>query len=394
MKALVVCLVLFAVACGGDSTGPKAGSVTGVFGDNDSLPTGGTLSVGFTVLNGSGFPLKGAKVTWIVAPVSAATVSPPSQTSDSIGNVSTRVTAGSSIGAFTVTASVSGLAPIDFHLKTVDPCNYAAVYHLGDTVAAALSRTDCRVVVGSNFYFYDFYTMELAAGQQSIRINEVSSRIDPYVELYRSTGVLELVGWDDDIQPGVIQTSQLDVILGSGGSFVIGATSFDPDTTGSYTLISKVRPTTVAGCQDVWMTPGATITDTIRSTDCADTSANYSDRLFMFMLASEVIKVAERSTAVNPRLKLYNANFVAQRFDSVAANDDSTAGNTNAFISYSVPADGWYLLLVGTSAPSETGEYTLTFSPSAGPTARKSSGVNRVLRVLPSGTFRGWKTHS
>ena len=72
MKALVVCLVLFAVACGGDSTGPKAGSVTGVFGDNDSLPTGGTLSVGFTVLNGSGFPLKGAKVTWIVAPVRSA----------------------------------------------------------------------------------------------------------------------------------------------------------------------------------------------------------------------------------------------------------------------------------------------------------------------------------
>ncbi|OLC09229.1 MAG: hypothetical protein AUH41_05865 [Gemmatimonadetes bacterium 13_1_40CM_66_11] len=363
MKALVVCLFVFAVACGGDSTGPKAASVTGVFGDNDSVLTGGTLRIGFTVLSGDGFPLKGAKITWTVAPISAATISPTTQTSDSIGNVSTIVLAGSSIGAFTVTATVSGLAPIDFHLKALDPCHY-----------------------------YDFYQLTLPAGQQSIRINELSTRIDPYVEVYRSTG--ELLGWDDDIQPGVIQTSQFDVILGSGGPYVIGATSYDPDTTGAYTLIAKPRPTTVAGCQDTWMTPGATITDTIRATDCADSLKNYSDIIFMYMQASEVIRVAERSSVVNPLLKLYNANFAAQRFDSVAANDDSASGNPNAYIAYTVPANGWYLLQIGTATPADTGEYTLAFSANTGPSAPNSRGAARVLRVLPSGTFRGWKTHS
>src|SRR6266496_1877139 len=75
-----------ALACGGDSTGPKAASVTGLFGDNDSVLTGGTLSVGFTILNTQGFPLKGAKVSWTVAPVSAAAVDQPSQTTNIVAN--------------------------------------------------------------------------------------------------------------------------------------------------------------------------------------------------------------------------------------------------------------------------------------------------------------------
>ncbi len=381
-----------ALACGGDSTGPKAGSITGIFGDNDSVLTGGTLSVGFTVLNADGFPLRGAQVSWAVAPVAAATVNPTTQTSDSLGNVVTVVRAGSSVGAFTVTASVNGVTPIAFHLKTLDPCGYALVYSFGDTVSGALAQTDCRIFNGSLFYFYDFYKVTLPAGQQSIRINELSSQVDPYVEFYQATG--PLVGWDDDIQPGVIQTSQFDVILGSGGSYVIGATSYDPDTTGTYKLIAKTRPTTLAGCQDAWMTPGAAITDTIRTTDCADTSNSYSDIIYMFMQAAESINVAERSSAVNPLLKLYHANFSLQRFDSVAANDDSASGNPNAFISYLVPADGWYLLKIGTAAPNQTGEYTLAFSASGGPSAPPRQGASRVLRVLPSGTFRGWKRHS
>jgi len=381
-----------AVACGGDSLGPKVGSITGMFGDNDSVLTGGTLSIGFTVLDGQGYPLKGAKVTWTVTPTTAASINPTAQTSDSIGNVSTVVRAGSAVASFTVSASLNGVAPVDFHLKSIDPCHYSTVLTLGDTVTGALSTTDCRVYAGPVFYFYDYYQLNLPPGQQSIRINEFSNRIDPYVEFYRSTG--ELLGWNDDIQPGVIQTSQFDVILGSGGSFVVAATSFDPDTTGTYTLIAKPRPTTLSGCHDAWMTPGATITDTIRSTDCADSLMNYSDIIYMYMQASEVIRVAERSSVVNPRLKLYNANFAAQRFDSVAANDDSASGNPNAYIAYTVPANGWYLLQIGTAAPADTGEYTLAFDANTGPTAPQSRGAARVLRVLPSGTFRGWKKHS
>jgi hypothetical protein len=396
VKALFVGIgTILLVACGGDSTGPKAASVTGIFGDNDSTLTGGTLSVGFTVLDPGGLPLRGARVTWKVTPTAAALVNPSSQTSDSSGAIATAVRVGSTVGPFTVTASVNGVAPIDFHLKALDPCLYLAPYAFGDTVLGSIARTDCRIVINNQPYYYDYYRMDLPAGQQSIRIKEASSgslKIDPYVELYRSTG--PLVGWDDDIDAGVNQTSQLDVILGSGGSYVIAATSFDPDTTGPYTLTASTRPTTLAACQDAWMTPGATLTDTIRSTDCVDSGPAYSDIIFTYAHTADVIEVAERSTSVNPLLTLYHANFQLQRFDSVAANDDSVSGNPNAFISYAVPGDGWYLLQIGTATPGEIGEYTLAFSATGTLAARKSGPVDQLLPVLPSRTFRGWKKHS
>lgn len=395
MKSLTVWVLVLALACSTDTTGPKAGSVTGVFGDNGSAITGDTVSIGFTVLGGNGFPLRGVTVTWTVAPAAAATV-PPTQTSDTTGGVRALVTFGTTVGAFTVTAAVNGVAPIAFHLTALDPCKYSAPYALGDTVYGRLTRTDCRLASGTSHYYYDFYQLNLPPGQHSLRINEASSganKIDPYVELYRQTG--ELLGWNDDIQPGVIQTSQLDVILGDGGAFVIGATSYDPDTIGPYLLTAAPRPTTLAGCQDAWMTPGATIVDTIRSTDCADTSGRYSDIIYMYMQAGQFIKVAERSTVVNPMLTLYNANFALQRFDSVAANDDSASGNPNAYISYAVPANGWYLLKIGTAAAHDTGEYTLAFSAATtGPTAKKSSAADRFLPLLPRGAFRGWKKPS
>jgi hypothetical protein len=398
MKKCAVGLLGVLVACGGsDSTGPKAASVTGVFGDNGSVLTGGTLPVGFTVLGADGFPARGVRVTWAVSPTTAATVN-ATQTSDSAGAIATSVIVGATVGPFTVTATPNGVAPITFHLTALDPCKYSVSYALGDSVNASLSRTDCQVNAGTATYFYDFYQMTLPAGQQSIRINEASNganKIDPYVEFYRPTG--ELLGWDDDIQAGVIQTSQFDVVLGDGGSYIIGATSYDPDTTGPYILTSHPRATTLSGCQDAWMTPGATIIDTIRTSDCQDSTLHYSDIIYMFMQANQVIRVAERSTVVNPLLRLYWANVAARRFDSVAANDDSATGNPNAYIAYTVPANGWYLLQMGTAAANDTGEYTLAFDANTtGPSAprtsvRATSPLDRVMPFLPRGTFRGWK---
>ncbi|HUC40396.1 MAG TPA: hypothetical protein VMR92_06150, partial [Gemmatimonadales bacterium] len=65
----------------------------------------------------------------------------------------------------------------------------------------------------------------------------------------------------------------------------------------------------------------------------------------------------------------------------------------NAYISYTVPANGWYLLQIGAAAVADSGEYTLVFS-ATGPSARKSPTVGRLLRTLPRGAFRGWKKHN
>src|SRR5258706_1522470 len=83
--ALTAALGAAAACGGGDSTGPAAGSITGIFGDSDSMFTGGTINIGFTVLGSDGFPLKGARITWTLAPATAATITPATQTSDTPG---------------------------------------------------------------------------------------------------------------------------------------------------------------------------------------------------------------------------------------------------------------------------------------------------------------------
>ncbi len=387
--------------CGGDSTGngPQAASVTGVAGDNQSGPTGSALAfpLSFIALDGSGHPVQGVQVSWSASPTGAATFNPSTGTTDATGSASTAVTLGSVVGSITIQAAVTGVQDVVYHVTALNPCDALNPYALGDTVNGALTHADCRITQGNLSFRYDFYELDLPDGQQSIRIKEAptgtgSSQFDPYVELFLRSGAL--TGWDDDIQNGVIQTSQLDIILGTGGQYVIGATSFDADTVGPYQLTSSTRPANVSGCRDVWMTPGATFTDTIRANDCADSTSRFADIIYMYMQPNQAIRIAERSTVINPLLQLYTANFQTQRFDSVAANDDSVSGNTNAYLSYTVPSttSRWYLLVIGTAAPNDTGEYTLTFSPLA-PSSRQSAPRDRMLPVLPSGTFRGWKRH-
>ncbi len=381
--ALTVALGTAAACGGGDSTGPAAGSITGIFGDSDSMFTGGTINIGFTVLNSDGFPLKGARVTWALAPATAATITPATQTSDTAGAVAASVHVGNVVGAFTASAAVNGVAPVVFHLKALDPCGFATNYVIGDTISGALARTDCKI----SGFFYDFYAFDLPAGQNSIRINMTSTAFDAYVELF-SNATGNLLGSDDDIQAGVIQNSQLDIILGEGGSYIIGANSFDQDTVGAYKLWVEPRATSLVNCQDAWISGAVTITDTVRTTDCSLNGA-YLDRIFLRAKGGAVFNFIERSTAMNPLLKLYVANFSTQTFDSVAANDDSSAGNADAYVTYTVPGDGVYQLRVGTATAGDTGQYTLVSAPVGQASARRSQSLNEILRFYPR--VKGWK---
>ena len=381
--ALTVALGAAGACGGGDSTGPAAGSITGIFGDSDSVFTGGTINIGFTVLSSDGFPLKGARVTWTLAPATAATITPATQTSDTAGGVVASVHIGSLLGAFTASAAVNGVAPVVFHLKALDPCGFATTYVVGDTISGALARTDCKF----SGFFYDFYAFDLPAGQNSIRINMTSTAFDAYVELF-SNATGNLLGSDDDIQAGVIQNSQLDIILGEGGSYIVGANSYDQDTVGAYTMWVEPRATSIANCQDAWISGPVTITDTVRTTDCVLNGA-YLDRIYLWAKGGAVLNFIERSPAMNPLLKLYVANFSTQTFDSVAANDDSSAGNADAYVTYTVPGDGVYQLRVGTATAGDTGQYTLVSAPIGQVSARGSHSLNEILRFYPR--VKGWK---
>ena len=376
---VVLAGALAAIAACGDSTGsgPQAASVTGVAGDSQTAPTGATLGfpLSLVALGSGGQPAQGVHVTWSVTPGGAALFNPPSSTTDVNGVASTTATLGSFVGSITMHAAVPGVADVLYHATALDPCTYLAPYTFGQTINAALAPGDCNYLNAG--WFYDFYPVDLPVGQQSIRIRMSSGTFDTWVDFFSAAG--PLFGFDDDEVLGQVQNSQLDIIL-PGGSYVIGANSFDQLTTGAYTLSTETRPAAMNGCRQVWVARGVTVNDSLTAADCADSAVtpHHYDVARIQLVQGTVLTIAEHSTAINPSLALYRVTDLTNYARSlVAQNDDSSAGNQAAFIQFTVAVTGPYDIVIGSSAGGETGAYTFDVSASTTLSPRTAAPIVR-----------------
>src|ERR1700752_1960596 len=368
------------LACGGDSSGPGAASVTGVAGDNQSGSKGTSLPVplSFTALGSDGLPVAGVTVTWSATPTGAAAFAPTSGPTDANGIASANVVLGTTIGTITMQASLNGVSPVVFHATVLDPCETFTSYTLGQAVAGTLTTLDCL----RQAWYYDYNRVDLPPGQQSLRFSMRGSGNldDTFLDLY--TADRQIAAFDDDSilgQQGA-RSSQLGIILPGDTSYVLGANSFDQFVTGNYILSSETRTTMMNGCRQVWVMRGVTVTDSIKATDCPDSSATtkYYDVARITVFGPSVLTLRMSSTTLNPSLSLYQLNPATYARTQVAANDDSLAGtSTNAFIQYSVPANNFYDIIIGTNAGGETGAYTLEVysSPTLSPRMAGSPGV-------------------
>lgn len=376
MKRWVVGMAALGLACGGDSSGPSAASVTGVAGDNQSAPKGQSLPVplSFTALGTDGLPIEGVTVTWSATPTGAAAFAPTSGPTNANGVASTNVVLGTTLGTITMQATLNGVSPVVYHATVLDPCAAAAIYTLGDTVTGTLTTFDCL----RSQWYYDYYSVDLAPGQQSLRfkMRGVGAFDDPFLDLY--TANLGILAFDDDSilgQAGA-RNSQIDIILPGDTSYILGANSFDPFTTGTYTLSSETRTTMMNGCRQVWVVRGVTVTDSVKTTDCADTSAitKYYDVARIVVLAPSVITLRMTSADLNPLLALYQLNPSTYARALVQSNDDSAgAATTTAFIQYSVTTNNFYDIIIGTSTGGETGAYTFEVASSTTLSPMRSS---------------------
>jgi len=377
------------LACGGDSSGPGATSVTGVAGDNQSGSKGASLPVplSFTALGSDGLPVEGITVTWSATPAGAAAFTPMSGPTDANGIASTNVVLGTTVGTITMQASLNGVSPVVYHATVLDPCDSFTPYTVGQSVAGALTTFDCL----RQAWYYDYYSVDLPVGQHSLRFSMRGSGTfeDTFLDLY--TAGRQIAAFDDDSilgQAGA-RNSQLDIILPGDTSYILGANSFDQFATGNYTLSSESRATMMNGCRQVWVVRGVTVTDSIKATDCPDSSATtkYYDVARIVVFGPSVLTLRMSSTTLNPSLALYTLNPSSYARALVASNDDSSAGvSTNAFIQYPVPANNFYDIIIGTSTGGESGAYTFevasstTLSPRIAGSPGLSSGRNNWWR--------------
>ena len=156
--------VAFGLACK-DSGSPSVtpNTLVRVSGDTQSTITGNTLNSPLTVrVRGSdGQPFEGATVTWTVT-AGTATPGSPTALSDASGLASTTLTLGAAPGAITVQAAVASVTPVTF---TATACDHP-VLALNDTLAGALSGTDCKF----GDYYTDFYDLSVLAGPQGVEL--------------------------------------------------------------------------------------------------------------------------------------------------------------------------------------------------------------------------------
>jgi hypothetical protein len=371
-----------AFACGDSATGPSAASVTGIAGDNQSAPTGAQLAfpLTFTALGSDGLPIEGVSVSWSVTPAGRATFSARTSRTDTNGVASTNVTFGITPGAITLQAAVAGISPVVYHATILDPCMFATSLAVGESVNASLATSDCHVSTQIGTFLYDFYELVLPPGQQNLRISMRSTAFDTYVDFYDLSG--EPIAFDDDSILVQEQNSQLDIVLPGDTTYIIGANSYNPFTTGPYALSASMRPVSMNGCRQVWVVSGVSISDSITTGDCADSTASPRgyDVARILLFSSSVLTLSVRSTALNPTLALYRLGAGDDPYfrTLVASNDDSLPGsNTNAFISYTQTATSVYDILIGTSVSGETGAYTFEFSASTTASPRISGPVSR-----------------
>jgi hypothetical protein len=376
-RLAVSCIVAGSAAfawfgCGGDSSGPgsRPTSVTGVAGDSQIGPTGTQLQfpLSFVILDAEGAPFEGATVTWAVQS-GTASLSPPTSTSDASGLTSTTVTLGALEGEVVIRATTPGIQPVTFHALVVDPCVFAISTTIGTSLTPALAATDCHV---DGAFYTDYFEFDVT-GQQSIRLLQ-SATWDTYMEFYRIEG--PGVAFNDDLSP-TSTNSRIDAIL-APGTYLVAASSWNPNVTGAYSLSIQPRAATLADCNVVWMTAGVTVTDAVQATDCADSTGRYFDFVALYLQAGTVLKVAQRSAAVDARLEIRTGGGVLQ-----VENDDSSATTTDAYATFTVPSQGPYVVFPGTSTPGETGAYTLeiTATPPPGSPTR-----SLAPRLLPLGT--------
>jgi hypothetical protein len=248
-------------------------------------------------------------------------------------------TLGAGSGANTVSAVTGNLPPVTFTACTT------ATHTLGSTSDSQLSSTDCQLSDGT---FVDFYTVTIPASGTYI-FNQTSTAFDAYLAFFTSGSVL--IGVNDDFGTS---DSRLKVIV-PAGSYIIGALSFVPHVTGSYSLASAGSTEQVSNCEDVFVQKGISTPQSLQTTDCS-TVGFYSDEYVIFMTTGQAITVGMTSSVLDSYLEIRpNGNPAV-----LASNDNINANTKDAQVAFTAPATGFYIIAAASKTAGTTGDYTFS----------------------------------
>jgi Calx-beta domain/Bacterial pre-peptidase C-terminal domain/Domain of unknown function (DUF4214) len=253
----------------------------------------------------------------------------------------------------------------------------------GQTINGILSNSDCSLPDGS---FFDEYTFNATAGQQFF-VSMSSTVFDTWLILLDPSNN----DTQDDDGGGGPNGTDSRIPSGSGfftapatGTYAILANSYDPATTGQYSVTLTFGSGTSCPPAATPISNGQTINGTFVSGDCSLPDSSRYDLYSFSATAGQQVSITMTGTApVDPYLFL-----VAPDGDEIAVDDNGGGGTTArippvAATFGSLPQTGTYTIYANTSLANQLGNYSLTlnFSGSTCPSTPIALGqtVNGTL---------------
>ena len=236
-------------------------------------------------------------------------------------------------------------------------CNTRPI-NIGQPIADSISAADCNAPhrIGRKA---DVYTLNAVAGQ-TITINmnqDAFKQLDPYLILTTSDGTV--LAANDDLDPGINQNSQLTYPITTSGTYRIEATTFDGVTQsrGPYSIL-----VTANVCAQTSINLPQTLSQAITDDDCNDPFSGpafigFKTDLYTFNANAGQMIVAtmtKLSSTIDPYLILIGPGGV------VLAQDDDSAGDQSAQLSFTIPSTAMYTLEATTYKATDRGLYSLS----------------------------------
>jgi hypothetical protein len=334
------------------ATGIGPHSLQRVTADSQDAPAGAAVAQppAIRVLDPLGRNLPGVTVRFAVTGGGGA-ITPDSTISGSDG-VARLIgwVLGAEPGVNTVSASVTGLAPVAFTaLGTDTPCpqeNLSITF--GSTVNATLGVTGCRLTTGE---FVDFYTFTIP-DTRTLRIRQSSSAFDAYVLLLKEDGTP--VAENDD---ALVTSADAEVLVRlHAGTYLLAATSSDVGESGAYTLRIDEHSFNVTNCKPFFvMRPVTNVSQSLATTDCEDFGF-WSDYYWVYLSAGESITITMSSSNLTPHLTLLPPGSA----DFIEADGRGPGQPKVATLTYTAAASGYHVVGASSFESGQTGPYTLS----------------------------------